>query len=43
MIKEKHPSALPVGGCLTYEEVEIIDPQIGKIISKEDYEKFRLQ
>lgn len=22
---------------LTYEEVEIIDPQIGKIISKEDY------
>lgn len=28
---------------LTYEEVEIIDPQIGKIISKADYDKFRLQ
>jgi len=28
---------------LTYEEVEIIDPQIGKIISKEDYDKFQFQ
>lgn len=28
---------------LTYEEVEIIDPQIGSIISKEDYEKFRIK
>ena len=28
---------------LTYEEVEIIDSQIGKIISKADYDKFRLQ
>jgi len=27
---------------LTYEEVEIIDPQIGKIISKEDYERFEI-
>ncbi|MFZ5948551.1 MAG: Eco57I restriction-modification methylase domain-containing protein [Stygiobacter sp.] len=28
---------------LTYEEVEIIDPQIGKIISKEEYEKFEIK
>ncbi len=28
---------------LTYEEVEIIDPQIGSIISKEYYEKFKIQ
>ncbi|MEW6508799.1 MAG: TaqI-like C-terminal specificity domain-containing protein [Bacteroidota bacterium] len=28
---------------LTYKEVEIIDPQIGSIISKENYEKFQLQ
>lgn len=28
---------------LTYEEVEVIDPQIGSIISKEDYEKFELK
>lgn len=28
---------------LTYEEVEIIDPQIGDIISKTDYEKFEIQ
>jgi hypothetical protein len=27
---------------LTYEEVEIIDPQIGSIISKGDYEKFEI-
>jgi len=28
---------------LTYEEVEIIDPQIGSIINKEDYEKFEIK
>jgi len=28
---------------LTYEEVEIIDPQIGEIISKQDYDKFQIQ
>jgi hypothetical protein len=28
---------------LTYEEVKIIDPEIDKIISKADYEKFQLQ
>ncbi|MBM3712526.1 MAG: hypothetical protein FJW56_03705 [Actinobacteria bacterium] len=28
---------------LTYEEVKIIDPEIEKIISKEDYEKFELK
>jgi hypothetical protein len=28
---------------LTYEEVKIIDPQIGSIISKEDYEKFEIK
>jgi len=28
---------------LTYEEVKIIDPNIEKIISKADYDKFRLQ
>lgn len=27
---------------LTYEEVEIIDPQIGSIISKEAYDKFQI-
>jgi len=27
---------------LTYEEVEIIDSQIGNIISKADYEKYSL-
>lgn len=25
---------------LTYEEVKVIDPEIEKIISKEEYEKF---
>lgn len=28
---------------LTYEEVEIIDSQIGEIISKQDYDKFQIQ
>jgi len=28
---------------LTYEEVEIVDPQIGNIISKEAYDKFQIQ
>ncbi|MDH7604871.1 MAG: hypothetical protein QHH13_08240 [Melioribacter sp.] len=28
---------------LTYEEVEIIDPQIGNIISKEEYDKFEIK
>jgi hypothetical protein len=28
---------------LTYEEVEIIDPQIGNIINKTEYEKFQIQ
>ncbi|WKZ69976.1 MAG: TaqI-like C-terminal specificity domain-containing protein [Melioribacteraceae bacterium] len=28
---------------LTYEEVEIIDPQIGSIINKEDYDKFEIK
>ncbi|OQY73825.1 MAG: hypothetical protein B6D44_06140 [Ignavibacteriales bacterium UTCHB2] len=28
---------------LTYEEVKIIDPQIGSIINKEDYDKFEIQ
>jgi len=28
---------------LNYEEVEIIDPQIGKIISKEEYDKFEIK
>jgi len=28
---------------LTYEEVKIIDPEIEKIISKEDYEKLEIK
>jgi len=28
---------------LTYEEVKIIDQEIGKIISKEEYEKFEIK
>jgi len=28
---------------LTYEEVEIIDPQVVSIITKEDYDKFEIQ
>jgi hypothetical protein len=28
---------------LTYEEVEIIDPQVGSIISKQDFEKIEPQ
>jgi len=28
---------------LTYEEIEIVDPQIGTIISKIDYEKYQIQ
>ncbi|HEY4756207.1 MAG TPA: hypothetical protein VIH28_09140 [Ignavibacteriaceae bacterium] len=28
---------------LTYDEVEIIDPQIGSIISKEEYGRFDLR
>ena len=28
---------------LTYEEVKIINPEIEKIISKEDYEKFEIE
>jgi len=28
---------------LTYEEVEIIDPHIGNIITKIDYDKYQIQ
>lgn len=28
---------------LTYEEVEIIDPKIGDIISEIDYDRFQIQ